>query len=163
MIIVAPSIEHLPRALEGELQSEIQLPHRCVWCEAGDQSRTSTVDAIVWVIEIHMIEHIESFKPELRSETFRDGKVLEERHIGIEEARAGECVSPAAKRSCLRALKDAFGHSWSRKVGYRSVEGNTPGNRVEVPNRRTEMSNQDRPADAYILVLTAVVVAGAPR
>jgi len=66
---VAPSIkETLTLPLEGELQSEIQLPHRCVRCEAGDQSRTSTVDAIVWVIEIHMIEDIEGFKPELRSE-----------------------------------------------------------------------------------------------
>ncbi len=81
-----------------------------------------------------MIEDIEGFKPELRSEPLCYGKVLEERHIGIEETRAGECVSPAAKRSCLRALEGAFGHSWSRKCGYRSVEGNTPGNRVEVPD-----------------------------
>ena len=101
---MAPSIKQtLTLPLEGELQSEIQLPHRCVRCEAGDQSRTSTVDAIVWVIEIHMIEDIEGFKPELRSEALCDGKVLEQRHIGVEEARARKGVTSAAKRSFLRA------------------------------------------------------------
>ena len=76
---MAPSSKQtLKLPLEGELQSEIQLPHRCVWREAGDQPRTGAgVDAIVWVIEVHMIEDIEGFKPELCSEPLCYGKVLE--------------------------------------------------------------------------------------
>ena len=64
------------RILEGDLHSEIQLSHRCVWRKAGDQPRTGAVDAVIWIIEIHVIEDVKRFKPELCSNTLRDSEVL---------------------------------------------------------------------------------------
>ena len=57
--------------LEGDLQSEIQIPHLRVGCYVGDIS-TAAVHAVIGLAEVHVVEDIERFKPELRCEALRD-------------------------------------------------------------------------------------------
>ena len=96
--------------LEGDLHSKVQLPHLRVGRQAGDQAGTGAVDTVIWIVEIYVIEDVERFKPELRADSLRDREVLEQREIGVEEARSGEGVASAAESSICGALE------WSRNI-----------------------------------------------
>ena len=120
---MAPSIEHtLRRLLESDLHSKVQLPHLGVGRQAGDQSGTIAVDAVIGIVEIHVIEDVERFEPELRAESLRDREVLEQRDIGVEEARSGKGVASAAKLSDQWALERSRNVPVGWHRSYRGVE-----------------------------------------
>jgi len=110
-----------------------------------------------------VIEHIERLKAELSSKPLRNGEVLEERQIGVEEARTGKCVSAAAKLCQARALESTLGIAVIGKRRYGGEEWNRSCHWVKMAHGRAEISDQNWAANTYVLVRVALVIAGAPR
>ena len=75
----APSIKQIVEGcLRADLHSKVQLPHLRVRRQAGDQAGTGAVDTVVWIVEVYVVEHVERFKAELRADSLRNRKVLEQ-------------------------------------------------------------------------------------
>jgi hypothetical protein len=54
----------VPLILEPEMQSELHLPHRNL--RIGDLSRPALIDIASWKTQVHMIEDVESIRPEFK-------------------------------------------------------------------------------------------------
>ena len=72
-------------ALEIEAQGELPFPHLRQIGQGEDLSTRGAIHASVRLPEIHVIEHVVAFSPELCFHSFRDRKTLGERHVGVDQ------------------------------------------------------------------------------
>ena len=79
---MTPSKSHLCRTFsERELHSKVQLAHRRIRREACDKSSGAAIHAIVWIIEVDVIEDVERLKTELPVESLGNREILEQGEV----------------------------------------------------------------------------------
>src|SRR5579859_1129259 len=67
--------------LEGNPEAHLELPHLAVGLQAVDNAISAAVNAAAGIGIDRVVEHVKELRLELSFDPFRDGEVLEDRHV----------------------------------------------------------------------------------
>ena len=75
--------------LEDEPQSELEVPHLRLRSQAEylPSFGRITVDAVPWLVQVHMVEYVETLRPEFKNRAFSYSEFLEQSEVALPEPR----------------------------------------------------------------------------